>query len=598
MQLFSKNDLKTLATSSSYQRGLEYYQSNAVRKITCKGNTFEGTVDGSYRYRVKLEVKNGNLNFDCNCPYDMEGICKHCVALGLAILHGDFSEPVNYLPAFEEAKIVEDATPFEESFDQASPSIKEEFLRQLLYKDVALRSQFVQFLQSRTQTASVKTSPASHNEATSEQICEALSELSFDEDMYEEYAGEYNDYYGEGEELDEMAEEKVQEVLEPVLKQVSALISLGKFPDGWQLLLAMYEGIRMVEEPEADEYSLFDGRGYQEFILEVWETQLKDLASTISRTVIAEKDIRQALDFLFERHILSEKQFDRNSERAQIWYEIGNFERVLLPLLVSPAMATHLQGLLENHQLIDTDTADLMLHIAGITGNETLWLKTAEEFVTYKTDVAQQLLDKYQTNSDMPSFIRVAKLVFGKNPVLFDEYILKHLKAEQDRDFYVEVLTYHTRRKQSIEHYRQLRHCFTAEYRSAFVKSYANGYTPLFYIQLLDAEERHKEIMNVLKQYKKQEVQHFDKMLATVAHLYPDECMDLVMEKAEYALQQTDRRGRYTYQQITSWLKVLKAIPALSEQLRLFSLHLYDENSRLRALREELQAAGLVRGRK
>jgi hypothetical protein len=92
-------------------------------------------------------------------------------------------------------------------------------------------------------------------------------------------------------------------------------------------------------------------------------------------------------------------------------------------------------------------------------------------------------------------------------------------------------------------------------------------------------------------------VQHFDQMLATVVHLYPDECMDLVMEKAEYALQQTDRRGRYTYQQITSWLKVLKSIPALAEQVRLFSLHLYDENSRLRALREELQSGGLVRGR-
>ncbi|QHT68225.1 hypothetical protein GXP67_17035 [Rhodocytophaga rosea] len=598
MQLFSKNDLKSLATTSSYQRGLEYYQSDAVRKISRKGNTFEGTVEGSYRYRVKLTIKNSDLDFDCNCPYDMEGICKHCVAFGLAILNGDFTETVAYASVAEDAQLVEeDTASFEERFSEAAPSVKEEFLRQLLTKDVSLRSQFLHFMQSRSQTSSVKYTPTSPMEATSEQIHEALSELAFDEDMHEEYGRSYDDYYGEGDELDEMAVEMVQEVLEPVLKQVSALVSLGKFMEGWQLLLAVYEGIRLVEEPESDEYSLFDGRSYQEFILEVWESLLKDLASGISRAVIPEKDIRQALDFLIERYTLYDKQFNRYSERAQVWYELGNFERVLTALMVSPAIASYLQTLLEKHQLIDTDTADLMLHIAGVTRNETLWLKTAEEFAAYKTDVAQQLLDKHQAKQDMPSFIRVAKLVFGKNPVLFDEYILKHLKPEQDRDFYIEVLTYYTQRKQSIENYRQLRKYFTSESRSAFVKSYANGYNPLFYIQLLEAEEQYKKIMELLKQYKNQEVQHFDQMLATVAHLYPDECMDLVMEKAEYALQQTDRRGRYTYQHITSWLKVLRSFPALAEQVRIFSLHLYDENSRLRALREELQAAGLVRGR-
>lgn len=456
MQLFTKTDLKTLATSSSYERGLYYYQEDAVRKIIRKGNTFEGTVDGSHRYRVKLEVKNGNLDFDCNCPYDMEGICKHCVAFGLAILHGDFTETTIYSSAFEEAQVVEeDTTSFEERFSQAASSVKEEFLRQLLNKDAALRSQFVHFIQSRNKTASVKSSSASQMEATREQIYEALSELAFDEDMYEEHAGDYNDYYGEGEEIDEMAEEMVQEVLEPAMKQVSALISLGKLREGWQLLLAIYEGIRLVEEPEADEYSLFDGRSYQEFVLEVWETLLKDLSAGLEKAVIPEADIRWALDFLMERYTLHDKQFDRYSERAQVWYEIGNFERVLLSLLVSPAIALHLNKLIETHQLVDTDTADLMLHIAEITGNEALWLKTAEEFAAYKTDIAQQLLDKYQAKPDMDSFIRVAQMAFEKNPVLFDEYILKHLKPEQNRAFYVEVLTYYTRRKQNIEHYRQ-----------------------------------------------------------------------------------------------------------------------------------------------
>jgi proteasome lid subunit RPN8/RPN11 len=89
-------------------------------------------------------------------------------------------------------------------------------------------------------------------------------------------------------------------------------------------------------------------------------------------------------------------------------------------------------------------------------------------------------------------------------------------------------------------------------------------------------------------------VQAFDKMLAMVAHHYPDECMDLVMEKTEHTLQ-SDHRSRHTYRDITSWLNVLKTIPSLEDQLKLFCQHLYDQYSRLRALREELQYTGLIR---
>ncbi|MFJ1563513.1 SWIM zinc finger domain-containing protein [Streptomyces erythrochromogenes] len=87
---FSEKDLRRLAGARSFERGLGYL--SAVSRLEIGDEAISAVVDGSSAYEVELaEDADGGLNGWCDCPYGQEGnFCKHCVAVGLAVLgHAD-----------------------------------------------------------------------------------------------------------------------------------------------------------------------------------------------------------------------------------------------------------------------------------------------------------------------------------------------------------------------------------------------------------------------------------------------------------------------------------------------------------------------------
>ena len=96
-KMLTLTTLRALANATSYQRGQAYFRQEAVGKITQDGRTFAARVSGTARYRVTLDVAvKGPPEFTCSCPYNYDGICKHEVALGLAVLE---KFDLNRLPA-------------------------------------------------------------------------------------------------------------------------------------------------------------------------------------------------------------------------------------------------------------------------------------------------------------------------------------------------------------------------------------------------------------------------------------------------------------------------------------------------------------------
>jgi uncharacterized Zn finger protein len=77
--------LRDLAGTRSFARGEVYFDEGAVRSLRDDGDGVKAVVQGTRRYRVRLEVEDGELDYDCTCPVGMDGeFCKHCVAVGLA----------------------------------------------------------------------------------------------------------------------------------------------------------------------------------------------------------------------------------------------------------------------------------------------------------------------------------------------------------------------------------------------------------------------------------------------------------------------------------------------------------------------------------
>ena len=92
-QLLTDSVLRRKAGARSYQRGNDYYCHGHVESVENCKNGIRASVRGQFDYEVTLTVVNGGLDYQCDCPVGEEGdFCKHCVAAGLAWLHGGAAE--------------------------------------------------------------------------------------------------------------------------------------------------------------------------------------------------------------------------------------------------------------------------------------------------------------------------------------------------------------------------------------------------------------------------------------------------------------------------------------------------------------------------
>lgn len=79
--------LESLAGTTAFQRGAEYFSAGAVDRLRVSGDKITARVDGTETYQVELRDDDGDLAYDCTCPRAADGyFCKHCVAVGLAWL--------------------------------------------------------------------------------------------------------------------------------------------------------------------------------------------------------------------------------------------------------------------------------------------------------------------------------------------------------------------------------------------------------------------------------------------------------------------------------------------------------------------------------
>lgn len=81
--------LRQMADPRSYARGEEYFADGRVQALSERDGKITATVHGSEPYSVELWQEGEQLAYDCSCPRGEDGdFCKHCVAVGLALLAG------------------------------------------------------------------------------------------------------------------------------------------------------------------------------------------------------------------------------------------------------------------------------------------------------------------------------------------------------------------------------------------------------------------------------------------------------------------------------------------------------------------------------
>ncbi|HED05115.1 MAG TPA: hypothetical protein ENI61_00340 [Ignavibacteria bacterium] len=580
---FTIDDIKRLATSSSFERGEDYSFSGEVNKIVRKGNLFEGTVYGSRKYKVSLNIFNNELNFKCNCPYDFGGICKHEVAFALEILNDKYIENT----ITEQSTILKEE--FTGSFEKETTGKKLKFLKQLLNRDVNLQQQFIEFTKDAAEN--LDNIVGEKIDVVKNKIHNELSSLDFDniEDNYE--YNHYDNYWNE-EGLYDFAAEMIQEVFSSYVNQAANYIKKGNLLDVIRITLGIYEGSQNLPELDNDDYCLFDGE-YNTNVWDILKKSINNIALKIDEIVKSDETVIQIIDLTFERIKIYDAE-NNDDDENRIFYNIKDFEKLFQSLVINKTTAIYLLKQIQNNKFEIYEASYIILNLAEILNDETLWIKTAETFSKNDEKIAGKLIEKYKSKENKKDFIRTAKMAFHNWPNNFDLYLINNLDKAKQENLYVDALRNYVRNKHKIKYYEILRHYLTDNEKVGFVNDFKNDYNNVFYVQLLETEKRYKEILDCAERNKNS--YDFDKLITPILNVYPSECFTYIINKNNETLNSYGR-NRKTYQSMIKTLRLLKQIISKKEESVLFLNKLYNHKPNLPALKDEMRKANLVTNR-
>lgn len=573
--------IEDLATGPSLARGRSYYLDGAVGKIIKRGNVYEARVQGTHLYNVSVIETDGEHHFFCNCPYDFGGICKHCVAVGMAIVDGEYDVDQKTPKTGEKRPEIPAEQFFTEIYDFTNADKKNDFLKTLLEKDGDLRLQFAAFVNEANEGESTIDIDEIRRE-----VHEVFAQLDFsnmDIDWYD-----YDSRYGYAEEWEiyyDTARSVISDHFRYYEKKSADFVKRGQLVDGVKGLLGLYEGWCNVYSPGSDEYSIFDD--YYDELRGEFIRAINGIVQEIDATVKREAMIKRGLELLIVRyHYFRENILP--SEDNRIEYDLKLFEDFMLTLTCTPETARILDTLFDQYYVDAESTAFVRLRIAEVLSNDKRWVEEAERFSESEPDIARRLMDTYLENDSRNDFYRIARKTFRNWPDKFDEYLVKNILKAEQKELYTRVLMHLTERREDAERFKELRTLISEQEKDKFIEK--NAVSRIFYVKMLAVEERFREILEYVKEHS--DSRDFVRLIRPILNVYHKECFNLIRHKTDETLK--DQRGRTVYQQVVGWLMEMKKIKTKESESEQYFREIWDRRPILPALRDEMQKAGLI----
>ncbi|MGI4871192.1 MAG: SWIM zinc finger family protein [Janthinobacterium lividum] len=590
--MFTRQTLRKLANATSFERGDDYYNEDSVEKLRREGNEFTARVRGTQNYRVSLLLTAAGPQFSCSCPYNFDGICKHEVALGLAVLDAYGSE----LVAEPDQPVLTDIAlvlAVKTAWADRKKRERLRFLKEALAKNDDLARQFLAFGQA---TAVPAAGPRPSLLADlAERLNDTLAALSFDEDLWEEVSEQYG-YDDEGDGMLALANEQIQEALAPFVAELLRTARGGQLTEALRYWAAACAGIYQVEEPDSDEYGLFGD--YGEDVLHQWHQALaaEGWPGVLLAAVLPPAETQAALAWL-------------GSFLADPAAQWPGFDASWLPLLqtlaASASLAPPLLKLLPGTVLTPDTQAHLRLRLAQTLGDDTTWAKTAETLLPTDPAVAQQLLGFYASKADHLSLLRTATTAFTTWPDQFGDYVLRSFSTATAPDLYRAALRHRALANGSLPDFEQLRPLLAPAEVLAFVQAAtaaakARRGSISFAAELLTREGQTGALRRFVLDLEwlfASPAAAVDRALALLAEHDPTPLMlELETRTRAYLNGRANaKRGVVLYGSIAQWLALVRrANPRMAEPVLRLVQELRAEFPTLRRLKEELEKVGLL----
>ncbi|TGE17535.1 SWIM zinc finger family protein [Hymenobacter elongatus] len=590
--MFTRQSLRHLANDNSFQRGQAYYDAGAVRKLRREANTFQAQVKGTRTYRTELLLAPTGPKFECNCPYDFDGICKHAVALGLAVLEAYGSNLTSQESREHPAVPKRLGAAVAAAWASHPTADKLRFLEQALAKSDDLARQFLGFVGQPVPASGPD--PLVILDTLAERLTDTLSTLEFDEELWESSGG--NGGYDEGEALEEASAEVVREALAGFVSELLGLARGGQLTAALRYWATACAAIYQVDEPGSDDYGLFGDYGTE--VLAQWHEQLHPAGwpAVLLSAVVPPAELEAGLHWL-DTYLI---------DPPTRW---PDFEASWLPLLLAlaadPAAAPLLLAHLEKVPLSADTQARLRLQLARTLANDADWVQTAETLLPQDAAVAQQLLNYYTCQADRPALLRTAAKALAIWPDHFGGYVLNTFTAAQAPDLYRDALRHRTQANHSLDDFGQLRPLLmpaeiTALVETAVAAAQDGRGSVAFAAELLAREASPvalTEFVLGLEWIHISPPYHAEIAMMRLAEVDPTALM-LALEtrvRAYLGGHAGAKRGAFLYDRIGRWLvSVRGTAPRLTEPVLRLALELRQEFPTLSGLRQVLRDEGFL----
>ena len=592
--MFTHQTLRRLANTNSFSRGQDYYDEGLVSKLRREGAEFHASVRGSRSYRVTLHLTGAEPAFTCSCPYSFGGICKHSVALGLAVLDAyqpaDLASPAPAAAAASAGTAAALAAAVKAAWTDRKKADKLRFLKQALAKNDDLARQFLGF-----GSQPVALSADVLLDTLPQRLRDTLEVLEFDEEFWEN--SEAYDAEDEGDAMIEAAEEALHEALGSFVAELLGLARGGQLTAALRYWATACAAIYQMEEPASDDYDTFADYGTD--VLTLWHAGLTTAGwpAVLLSAVVPPAELDAALRWLGQHLANPPAQW---ADFEQSW------QPLLLTLAADPAAAPLLATHLAPAKLAPDTRARLALQSAQTLPNDTAWVEAAETLLPTDAAVAQQLLHFYTSQADGPRLLRAAGTAFTTWPDRFGDFVLTTFTPTQAPDLYRAALSHRALANHRLADFEQLQPLLAPAALAAFVQAavataqaHEHG-SVAFAAELLAREADPAALRDFVLGLEWMAISppyHTEIALMRLAAVDPTPLMlELETRTRAYLNGRANaKRGAFLYDRIGRWLvSVRGTAPRLTEPVLRLALELRQEFPTLHGLRDVLRREGLL----
>ena len=480
---------------------------------------------------------------------------------------------VKMIQSFQRKKMQKD---FLELYGTIDKSKKLNFLKQLLLKDSDLQQQFIQFTTDKK--ADLDSITAIDIEELRDEIWGEISAIDPDSEV--ESSCYYNHYENE-----ELGDDLLTAIFNPYTVKAIDFVHKGNYLDAFRIILAIYE-LRLIETPAIDDDNYFvfndDLKSYMDGFIFSSVTELND---KLKNKVLSAEMVQLLQELFFERYVKSEQDAE-----YEIIYNISHFKRFFEQIIDKVKNA---KSLLENIRKHHVDNAEnIVLHIADILEDNTLYIKVAYDSFMDDSEVALKLQKRYKKLHMQSELARVSWALFEKKDYHKEEhalFVIENIDKASYESLYITALQIYITSQHSIVHYNILREYLNEHKRLAFIKSFEDVYSKPFYVQLLEIEKQYATILEFVAKNKNSYDLHT--IIKPVVSVYPDEVFDILKAESDKLV---NARGRSSYARASRLLQLMLPISEKRAALEAYIHKLYNHQPRLPALRDELDKAGLL----